>query len=281
MNTTDLYIITNLTNLHVGSGDANFGTIDNLVQRDPVTDFPLIHSSSLKGAFREYFMKDTQDNETPLTRFIFGSHHKSNEKQQGAYNFFEAELIVFPVRSNAKPFFRATCPAAIKSLLSKLDLFCPKSSDSKNYKALDALSKLTFKEDKPLIFVDLQKVILEKYDAVSKTDFAEKKTCTNILGENLALFPDKLFKSLVGVNALPVIARNQLENGESKNLWYEEVVPRESKFFTFIARPETNTEFDNNVNGKVVQIGANATIGYGFCEIQKIDLGKEVDNSNV
>ena len=52
---------------------------------------------------------------------------------------------------------------------------------------------------------------------------------------------------------LPIIARNALENGESKNLWYEQVLPAE-------------TENKNALNGKIVQIGANATIGYGYCK---------------
>jgi CRISPR-associated protein Cmr4 len=49
------YLIECLSNLHVGSGDANYDVIDKKVQRDPVTNLPCIHSSGIKGAFREYF----------------------------------------------------------------------------------------------------------------------------------------------------------------------------------------------------------------------------------
>ena len=39
-----------ITNLQVGNGEANFGVIDNLIQRDAATGFPCINASSLKGA---------------------------------------------------------------------------------------------------------------------------------------------------------------------------------------------------------------------------------------
>jgi CRISPR-associated protein Cmr4 len=80
---------------------------------------------------------------------------------------------------------------------------------------------------------------------------------------------------------LPVLARNYLVNGESKNLWYEEVVPKQSVFFFCIAKP-TNIDskdydqkikgFDNRFknDGQIVQIGANKSIGYGFCKIKRV-----------
>ena len=49
------FVLNFQTNLHAGSGDANYGIIDKLVQREPATNRPIIHSSSLKGALREYF----------------------------------------------------------------------------------------------------------------------------------------------------------------------------------------------------------------------------------
>ncbi|MDE5759515.1 MAG: hypothetical protein K2I11_00795, partial [Bacteroides sp.] len=52
---TKMYVITTMSNLHVGSGEYNMGVIDNLVQRDVLNNYPNINSSSLKGALREYF----------------------------------------------------------------------------------------------------------------------------------------------------------------------------------------------------------------------------------
>ena len=36
---TELYVISAYSNMHVGSGEMNFGVIDNLIQRDVVTGF--------------------------------------------------------------------------------------------------------------------------------------------------------------------------------------------------------------------------------------------------
>jgi CRISPR-associated protein Cmr4 len=68
-----------------------------------------------------------------------------------------------------------------------------------------------------------------------------------------------------------------LKEGQSKNLWYEEVVPHESKFIFLVSIPLTNdigldeSEFNNSFNDKIVQIGGNASIGYGYCQIQIIN----------
>lgn len=69
---------------------------------------------------------------------------------------------------------------------------------------------------------------------------------------------------------LPVLARNQLNNGISHNLWYEEVVPHKSLFYITVVsmvNEELLDEFDDVVNNKVVQFGANASIGYGLCKL--------------
>jgi len=91
-----------------------------------------------------------------------------------------------------------------------------------------------------------------------------------ILGENIALFHDDDLKSLC--HELPVIARNNLENGISQNLWYEEVVPRESVFYSFVTygAGETHTLWNNlNSGNLLLQVGGSATIGYGLCKIKK------------
>jgi len=76
---------------------------------------------------------------------------------------------------------------------------------------------------------------------------------------------DKLV-SLCSDDNLPIIARNVLENGESKNLWYEQVLPAETVLYTIIQ--EKGNDLANALDGKIVQIGANATIGYGYCKFE-------------
>lgn len=76
------------------------------------------------------------------------------------------------------------------------------------------------------------------------------------------------FEELCNDDNLPIIARNCLENGESTNLWYEQVLPSQSVLATII---QTNKADDLDIlNEAVVQIGANATIGYGYCRFIKL-----------
>jgi len=78
------------------------------------------------------------------------------------------------------------------------------------------------------------------------------------------------------------LARNYLVNGESKNLWYEEVVPKKSKFYFVIAKPTNLDEADRQEkldafekrfdNSSRVQFGGNKSIGYGYSKVEKVSL---------
>ena len=79
------YLIECLTNMHVGSGGANYGVVDNLVQRDSVTNIPIINSSSLKGALREFFFNQWEGNEEnmKILDYIFGPDGARNAASKG------------------------------------------------------------------------------------------------------------------------------------------------------------------------------------------------------
>lgn len=273
---TELYKITTLSNLHVGSGDINFDVIDNQVQRDAITNLPNINSSSLKGAFREHFTKNS-DEESNMVKYIFGPSNGDNESHQtGAYSFFEAQLLTRPVRSNVKSYFNATSPNVIQNLLKTIKNF-DVSFDEEVKKELEKLSQIKVEKGSPIIFENITNAILEDVKATSN-DFDTSKLI-DFLGDNLVLFDDNEFSEL----DLPVLARNYLVNGESKNLWYEEVVPKASTFF-FCVLKSTNIDskdydqkikgyenkFDNEIS--VVQFGANKSIGYGYSKVTKVSL---------
>lgn len=76
------------------------------------------------------------------------------------------------------------------------------------------------------------------------------------------------FITLCNDDNLPIIARNALKEGKSENLWYEQVLPAESILLTLI---DTGNSSDALIkDGDIIQVGANATIGYGFCQFKKI-----------
>lgn len=91
---------------------------------------------------------------------------------------------------------------------------------------------------------------------------------TNHNGKEIVRVKNNEMVELCSDDNLPIIARNTLENGESKNLWYEQILPAETVFYTIIS--EDGNKLKDALDGKIVQIGANATIGYGYCEFKFI-----------
>ena len=285
-NESDLYIIQAVTNLHVGSGDNNFGIIDNQVQRDVLTGRPTINSSSLKGSLREYF--DPENKSSQFIRYVFGSppteknevedknqkekEDKSSKQEKGKFTFVSATLLSIPLRSNTKTFFRATSPEIIEEFISNLSSFDIKLEQEK---LLQELANL--KPNKEVfIFEDIKnETIIED----TKTQYIEKdlSSLEEILGKDIAIVENSLLNDYCA--DLPIVARNHLENGESQNLWYEEIVPRESRFYFTVTKPKNLDNKDSKNIGTyetkfddmgMVQIGANATIGYGYTKINKV-----------
>lgn len=82
---------------------------------------------------------------------------------------------------------------------------------------------------------------------------------------------------------LPVIARNSV--GEQTNLWYEEVVPHKSIFYFAVVDSTNESEnllenFTDSVREKIIQFGANASVGYGLCKVIKVISGNEEGANN-
>jgi CRISPR-associated protein Cmr4 len=207
-----------------------------------------------------------------MVRYIFGSERLSKESQAGAYSFFEAQLLTRPVRSNNRAYFNATSPKVIQNFLDTIENFGI-DFDEDLIDELKAFSKLQPQKNQPLIFEDISNTILEDDKAVVYNFDTSK--LQHFLGDNLALFVDSDFQAL----DLPVIARNKLENGKSVNLWYEEVVPKQSKFYFTIAKPDNIDESDKKIKefdsrfeneGLIVQFGANRSIGYGFSRVKRV-----------
>lgn len=106
------------------------------------------------------------------------------------------------------------------------------------------------------------------HDAQNTAFVQNKLTTLGASGLSLTI-PGSVAGNLTELaDELPVIARNYLDNGISKNLWYEEVAPRESVFVTCFQAPDA--VLAEALHDKVVQLGGNATVGYGFCLFTQI-----------
>lgn len=289
-----LYTINTLSNLHVGGGDANYSIVDKQVQRDPLTNYPTIHSSSFKGAMREYTKYNeinkqslTQEGTVPdeitlagngIINTVFGQEPKgdvSGEKKAKAGHviFTEPKLLTLPVRTDKKSFMHAICPKLIKMYNDTCEMYGIESKipefedDAAGYYCQDNIS---------------DELIAEEYHFLLSRN-EELATLETYIGNNVILLTDKQFSNIA--TALPVIARNYLENGESKNLFYEEIVPRETKFYVVLRYPnekimsmdardaKSNNHlrtFQESIESIKFYLGANTSIGHGLCELKQL-----------
>ncbi|RLA76325.1 MAG: type III-B CRISPR module RAMP protein Cmr4 [Epsilonproteobacteria bacterium] len=264
-----LYIIENKTSLHVGSGDANFGIIDKQIQRDAITGYPTIHSSSLKGAIKEYctYKHNIEDSKNFIS-YIFG-----DEDNSGKVRFIDSHLLSIPMRSDLNPYCHCVSPKSIGQLLDFADTF---GLELKNRKDLEKFASSIALD----ILVANGTPTIEDEQAKTSSGY-DFSALEELVGSPVALVPNTTYDELL--KDLPVIARNQLENGESKNLFYEEVLPRKSKFFTVISEPNYLNKADETklqnaferfsgylTDNDTIHIGANASIGYGICTFKEV-----------
>ena len=131
MQTRILTLLTR-TPLHVGAG-ASVGAIDQPIQRERHTGFPIIPASSLKGTFADAWndslldeTKDEKKEDRPTKRarvtskgqhstaaWLFGSD-SDQHPCAGSLLFCEARTLAFPIRSAKGSFAWITCPLMLQ-----------------------------------------------------------------------------------------------------------------------------------------------------------------------
>lgn len=252
---TKLFFINALSNLHVGSGEINYGLVDNLIQRDPVTGLPTINSSSLKGALREHFTKVEKNTIDVIS--IFGSDPKeTKDRRQGTVRFFDADLVSLPVRTTGAefPFVHVSTTQQLNRLWHHCEqLGIPNAQLFNSIANLPNMQK--------------EKITVEIEDIEGSIPSVKTgKSAEKIVGERIAIVSEEEMEQLCNNEHLPVISRNCLDDGQSTNLFYEQVLPRYSRLATIVMGEGNQfADFCNALNNQIVQIGAHATIGYGFC----------------
>lgn len=260
------------SNLHAGAGSSNYGVIDNLVQRDATDQYPVVFASSLKGAFREHYETVLGKTKTDSrgkkvandeTEAVFGG-----EEKKGGYIFSDAHLLALPVRSNHKPFFMATCPYLLEKFLKIVtEDFGYTNPNVTALKTEIILLKNGGKVGK-IIGHPIPNLKIEDFENVGNDVVVNVPKLKELLGNDILFLSDDDMQYQCSDYALPVLARNCLDNGQSTNLWYEQVVPRKAVFYFLAENITSNKTFD--LGEKLVQIGGNATVGYGRCKISKL-----------
>ncbi|MBQ8515320.1 MAG: hypothetical protein IJ496_07970 [Ruminococcus sp.] len=246
----NVYILECLSNLHMGSGDVNYSVIDLEVQRDAVSGEPTMNASGVKGAIRDFCVKSGMK-EDDIVR-IFGGKDKDKKDVQGSCQFFSGDLLARPVRvsEGVDSYALATTRELIEDFLNKLSAF--------GYRDLFGENDIPDLKDK---------VICGRPNTFVEGEQAEKgesKLLSAILGtDKWALMNPQQLQAI----DLPTQAHNVLENGQSKNLWYEEYVPHKSIFGLLVVSPDA--VLDAAINNRVIQFGAGFSTGNGFMKLTK------------
>jgi CRISPR-associated protein Cmr4 len=282
------FLIETLTNTCVGSGDVSFGIADITIQKDPVTSLPIFNPSSVKGALREHMEKILTKNEIET---IFGSE----VDKPGIVKFYEARLLLLPLRSSQKVFYYATSVNALEEFKEALKVFCKEDVSKFDAFINKVKEQLEQKKADFVVFEEAEGLEIEDYEYKDnyKVDIENdtKESVSKILGlpnlSNLAVFNDDIFKRICE-NSLPVIARNKIGNdGKSENLFYEEVLPRRSKLWLMLGYHKVDNKeekdalekFEKILKNDLIQFGGNASIGYGVTKINMLCSEKDSDVS--
>jgi CRISPR-associated protein Cmr4 len=303
MQTKPLFIFTR-TPLHVGAG-ASVGAIDQPVQRERHTGFPIIPASSLKGSFADHWNDSLAKEETngdqkakrvrvtkadTITEaaWLFGS---DNDKRAfaGSLLFSEARVLTFPIRSAKGSYAWITCPlmlqrAARDGVLSSTIPLEPEDNQA------------IFKTDGYLALAD-SKVVLEEYC------FSQTGTYPDTLAAELAgLIDDELFKSIT--DRLVILSNGMMSHfvsttceiaqhvrisdetgtAEEGGLFNQENVPSETLFYSVLSATKSRvpvgelkdkpasealTAFEAKLKEAhhTFQFGGDASTGLGFCTV--------------
>lgn len=289
-----LYLFTR-TPLHVGAG-ASVGAIDQPVQRERHTGFPIIPASSLKGSFADHWNdtlvtqgegeKAKKVRGTSDSAWLFGSDD-ANKAFAGSLNFSEARVLAFPIRSARGSYAWITCPLMLQRAKRDGVISSVIPEEPKDDQAI-------FKADGPLALPD-GKIVLEEYC------FSLKQGYPTDLAKALAgLVDDELFQSIT--ERLVILSNGMMSHftgtacevaqhvrisdetgtAEGTGLFNQENVPADTLFYSVLGatagrgaafkdkQPEhALQEFAAKVSASnnVFQFGGDASTGLGFTTV--------------
>lgn len=283
--------------VHMGTGTAVGGLIDNPIQRERHTEYPTMAGSGIKGAIRHDYWAQHEDRN--LLNRLFGPDQSAAD-HAGALSFSDGQLIAFPVRCAKAGFVYATSPLLLARLKRQLAL-----ANIQTDWNIPTLERGKSRILNPDLMTD-NKLALEAYELESQLDPVLKPIADWIAQHALPknsgydYFRDKLTNDLVllsddelhyfAVNSTVVEPHVRIDDisgtADGGALFYTENLPPESLLFTVImASQERYKRGDSGENrldatqiiktlvdggdnwqalqGRMVQFGGDATTGRG------------------
>lgn len=267
------------TPLHLGAG-SSVGAIDQPIQRERHTRYPLIPGSSIKGVLRSHFTRNEALSPASIDE-LFGKGNENNDKdfRAGFLSFGEGQLVLFPVRSARGSFAFATSCLALRRLKRDADLKLDIPEEPIENRCL-AGEKLVIEHPSG------NGVVLEEYRLAHDGVFPSgwENYFTSVLDDvvlraakgRFVLLSDGDF-SQYAANACQVNQHVRIDpttgTADDGGLFNEETVPSEALFvaaLTELRKPNLgNPVFDKlHTEENLIQFGGNGTTGLGFCTVK-------------
>ncbi len=280
---TVVYKLKCITDMHVGNGDVNYNIIDNEIQKDPILCVPTINASGVKGALRDHMEEMNVGKD--VIQYIFGGEIKTknsnNNKDmlKGQFNFLDAIFLARPMRVSKgdRAYVLVTTKEVINNALEKLielDVDISPNLDLKKIK-----TSLNGKDN--ICFDDVGEIEVEGICMMRSGNDELKNSLKELISqEPIVIMNESDFRDI----GYPIVARNCLEEGK-ENLWFEELVPQKSVFLIPVMYSDDRklkvgnkdiegknayNKFQSNIHDKIVQFGANASIGRGYTKVTKL-----------
>jgi len=282
--------------VHMGAGSA-VGVIDNPIQRERHTGHPCFAGSGLKGALRHGF--EAIGGDKALIDRLFGPDSQSDSLHAGAVSFGDAQLVAFPVRSLKNGYVYATCPQALARAQRLLALIgCKTAWAIPEVKEGDCLiaNELLLSGDKLHLEAFEYNARLSKSLPALAADLAVRalpadeayKFFSDKLGSDLVVLSDTDFAYFVqNATLVEPHVRIDAETGTASNggLFYTENLPPESLLLAPLLASATRTgraddrleadevleKLKTALNGKLVQVGGDATTGRGLVMLKVVE----------
>jgi CRISPR-associated protein Cmr4 len=264
------------------------GAIDQPIQRERHTGFPIIPASSLKGSFADHWNHELTDGKRAASTpaWLFGSDD-ANAASAGALLFSEARLLAFPIRSAKGSYAWITCPLMLQRAKRDGVLSGELPPEPKDDQAI-------FAPDGPL---DLGgKIVLEDYCFTASSPYpaplAEHLATLIPDDELLATIRQRLvvlsngmmthFASTACELAQHVRISDETGTAEGTGLFNQENVPADTLFYSLIHATKGRSqhfegkspndalaEFEAKLIAahQIFQFGGDASTGLGFCTV--------------
>lgn len=284
------------TPVHAGSG-SSLSIVDLPIQRERITNLPIVQASSLKGVLRAEIdrLKGKE-----LAEVLFGPETQRAHEHAGCVSPHDARILLFPVRSLVGVFAWTTCPLVLERFKREasaaglqVDWTVPQSPTKSNQAFVASDTEIT---------VD-STVVLEEF-AFNATPSQEAKTIAEWLSKNalpqsseyqqwcewlpkrFVILPDDAFRDFTQM-ATEVITRIRIDQ-EKKTvaegaLWTEEHLPNETLLYApiFVSKPlapnaeqlglasaDDALKLLSELKLDRLQIGGDETVGRGIVKVR-------------